>query len=83
MSSSSDMSRNRSGREKSSGKSTSSGKSGSKSRLAAGVAKWLTTSGRKWYQNWILKNIVVAGGSMVLLCVVLVWLSGLWTRHGS
>lgn len=86
MGSSSDMSRNssgRSGREKSSGKSTSSGKSGSKSRLAAGVAKWLTTSGRKWYQNWILKNIVVAGGSMVLLCVVLVWLSGLWTRHGS
>ena len=83
MSSSSDMSRNRSGREKSSGKSTSSGRSGSRSRLAAGVAKWLTTSGRKWYQNWILKNIVVAGGSMVLLCVVLVWLSGLWTRHGS
>ena len=86
MGSSSDMSRNssgRSGREKSSGKSTSSGRSGSRSRLAAGVAKWLTTSGRKWYQNWILKNIVVAGGSMVLLCVVLVWLSGLWTRHGS
>lgn len=86
MGSSSDMSRNssgRSGREKSSSKSTSSGRSGSRSRLAAGVAKWLTTSGRKWYQNWILKNIVVAGGSMVLLCVVLVWLSGLWTRHGS
>ena len=84
MGSSSDMSRNssgRSGREKSSGKSTS--KSSGRSRLAAGVAKWLTTSGRKWYQNWILKNIVVAGGSMVLLCVVLVWLSGLWTRHGS
>ena len=88
MGSSSDMSRNssgRSGREKSSGKSTSTSRSrsGSRSRLAAGVAKWLTTSGRKWYQNWILKNIVVAGGSMVLLCVVLVWLSGLWTRHGS
>lgn len=51
--------------------------------IAGRTAKWLTKSGRKWYQKWIVKNIVLAGLSMILLCVLLFYLAGLWTRHGS
>lgn len=70
-------------KDRSKKENSAKGSSAKGTGAAQRFAKWITKSGKKWYQNWIIKNLVVAGVSMILLCVLLFYLAGLWTRHGS